>query len=929
MNIDSALSQLISPPRISLPNYNPVSKNILKHFSKFNNSFLTFDSVNLRFKVFKNLDAKNTRKTLVIYTHTIGSCGDEGLPILDACYDLGVSLCLYDSRGCGASENANVTFGEKESVDLLYLLFYCGIIDGFTEFVLWGRSIGTCAVIQLTAKLTWEQMTRQGAQPDGETRTWLSQFGKLNLQEEFCKFMEVNGLVYAHEFRFNIVGLVLDSPLKSVPSSVEKLVCQNIANFDLLGKLASNYVQKWIKDKIGVDIWMNQSINLVSKISYLACFICSKNDEIVMYQDSMELYSAYGSQTLGDVKRLVNTECRHKEKRPSEALKEALNLLVMDEGRKKRKYVFTVVAERPSGINFSIYESRKSESTIMTNFDATKDTLTMDPRGLFTNINMRKDILQNDFRPTTTQPNFPPMTPKERMAPPFGMQSNSGQKQATGFHNVNTQSVPNIPQRQGSAVNLQQKTIPVSEENTLLYPALIPSQIAAAPSNMTVPPDSFRKQSNPNNQLIQTQQFFDKKKAPVAEEIKTDRVSNKIGLNSGESFLTSQTGGGDGPKVNSAVNPNMQRQREMSTNLNRPQSNQMASAQARFSDLYAVKIQPFNGGAQFPQHQQQQQPQPQKNLVYGRQEEFQRPPSIPPQKEVNNLYKKNVFGGPPSAPKPQAYTSVPTSNNPSRPTSQNKTQPQPFKGPIIFGDSQESLYQRAANINPNAFNAQQQKPTVNAYDNIRKSKGNLFESIQNDVVRQPNKPTVDQRLLETAPNSSTQQFPSYPQGVDPRNGIRPPPLAPLAPLNPHMHQREQDPRIAVTLPPTPKVGSQKPGNFGQFSENESIARDNIQQLNSRMQEHKYHGQGADQNPERYQNIKPGYTQQPDLPMVNLIRQRTQGNNPYTSHQFNFQGRQASLTQTQFQQQGAPPQPLSYGVQPQQYGTSSLNYELRK
>lgn len=915
MNIDSALYQLISPPRISLPNYNPVSKNILKHFSLFENSFVSHDDVNIKFKVYKSLDAKSTRKTLVIYTHTIGSCGDEGLPILEACFDHGVSLCLYDSRGCGASDNANVTFGEKESIDLLYLLFYCGIVDGFTEFVLWGRSIGTCAVIQLTAKLTLEQMQRQLVQSDGETRAWMNQFRGINLQEELCKFMDLNGLVYAHEFRFNIVGLVLDSPLKSVPSSVEKLVCQNIANFDLLGKLASNYVQKWIKDKIGIDITMNQSINLAKKLSYLVCFICSKNDEIVMYQESMELYNAYGSQTLGDVKRLVMTECRHKEKRPVESLKEALHLLIMDEGRKKRKFVFTVLTERPSGINFSIYESRKSESTIMTNFDLAKEQTAMESKAKQTNLNMRKDGFYNDFKPVM-QNHVPPMTPKERIPPPMGIGTNSAQKQATGFHNVNTQSAPNIPQRQGSTVNLQQpKNAMIADQNHLLYPALIPNSMTNAPPNMPLPPDSFKKHQNESSQ-----QLFEKKKGPVAEEIKTDRVSNKIGQINGESFLTAQTGNTDGSKVNSAA----PKQREMSSNLQRPQSNQVSSAYGRHSDLQAVKIQPFNAGLNMPLSQQQPNAG-----VYGKNETFERPPSIHHQKEINNLYKKNVFGGPPSAPKPQMPTAVPTSNNPSRPTSQNKGQPQPFKGPVIFGDNQESLYQKAAAMNPTVFNTQQQRPVVNEYENQRKSRGNMFESVQNEVPRQQNKLMLDLRLLETAPNSAPQQYPAYPQGVDPRNGIRPPPLAPLAPINTYTHQKEQDPRMVVTMPSTPKVGNQRPIVFGQYSQNESIARDNIQQLNTRMQEHRAQGQPIDPNMQRAQNARSVYVPQAELPMVNMMRQRTQGNNAYSSQQFGIQNRQASLTQTQFQQQGTSPHPLVYGAQAQQFGTSSLNYEQQR
>ena len=135
MSIESSLNNLINPPKMKFPNYNPSSKSQLKNFSKFQNSFLSHDKTKIVFSLYKNLTRSNSQKTCIIYTHSHGSSSQEGLEILDSCGLFEMSLCVYDSRGCGDSGESPHTFGEKESIDLLYLMFYCAVMDGFSEFI--------------------------------------------------------------------------------------------------------------------------------------------------------------------------------------------------------------------------------------------------------------------------------------------------------------------------------------------------------------------------------------------------------------------------------------------------------------------------------------------------------------------------------------------------------------------------------------------------------------------------------------------------------------------------------------------------------------------------------------------------------------------------------------------------------------------------
>lgn len=101
----------------------------------------------------KKQQEKSQKWRLIIYTHSYGSNKSEGCDSLGCAAKFDFDLCIYDSRGSGNSMTSPITFGYKESLDLFYILLFCYIKYDYWEFVLWGRSIGCNAVLQLILEL--------------------------------------------------------------------------------------------------------------------------------------------------------------------------------------------------------------------------------------------------------------------------------------------------------------------------------------------------------------------------------------------------------------------------------------------------------------------------------------------------------------------------------------------------------------------------------------------------------------------------------------------------------------------------------------------------------------------------------------------------------------------------------------------------------
>ena len=71
----------------------------------------------------------------------------EGMKILNHLQNF--SLLVYDMNGQGNSNNDYITYGKKESINLLYILKEITISFKFKYFYLWGRNVGANTIINL------------------------------------------------------------------------------------------------------------------------------------------------------------------------------------------------------------------------------------------------------------------------------------------------------------------------------------------------------------------------------------------------------------------------------------------------------------------------------------------------------------------------------------------------------------------------------------------------------------------------------------------------------------------------------------------------------------------------------------------------------------------------------------------------------------
>jgi hypothetical protein len=511
--------------------------------------------------------------------------------------------------------------------------------------------------------------------------------------------MDLNGLVYAHEFRLSIEGIVLDSPLKSLSSSIENFVFQNIANFDFLGRLASGYVQKWIRDKIGVDITTSQNINLVRKLSNFAVFICSKNDETVLYNDSIELFKAYGSTTQSESKKVVHIECKHKEKRPPLEMGQALRLILNDPGRRKRRYLFKLAADRPSGINLSMYESRRSEVS------------TQDSSRFFFGHDFKPNLvaenkLQRDGKVgqgiQQTMPARPPQANAFlKSGPPVPLLKDSP---PSLFGKSDPQIVQTLPPRTVnplmSKYGLNGLQSSQGSDGFSRQQPKPPAPLPGLPRS-----DMFKKSPTSPVFIPANVLQFDKKRHPNDEEVQTarDKPVGGIGGVNTDSFLSDATGRGTQGKPEAVYPHTVHKMRDHSSNIQRQNGGEGPKPVGRFSEQQSAAIVHFNHSSHT-------------RLPPTRTEAEKRNPSALPAKDYNNLYVRQ----PPTPTNHGSLVNPFHDSSPPKPLHRAPSLPQP--GPIPPPTS--SLGPQGDNFRPSSHQSDHQmygkKPTPpsNYFDNM-------------------------------------------------------------------------------------------------------------------------------------------------------------------------------------------------------------------
>lgn len=88
----------------------------------------------------------------MIYNHCFSGNRLEGVTLLEF-IEPGCSLLVYDIRGAGNNESKYVTLGLRESFDLDRILSHLMKAETYSQYVLWGRSMGAVTIIHYLHQL--------------------------------------------------------------------------------------------------------------------------------------------------------------------------------------------------------------------------------------------------------------------------------------------------------------------------------------------------------------------------------------------------------------------------------------------------------------------------------------------------------------------------------------------------------------------------------------------------------------------------------------------------------------------------------------------------------------------------------------------------------------------------------------------------------
>lgn len=361
---DKMLEKIITPPRTNSKNNYFDQKN---HFDSFNIhefNLITFDRIVLPVIYFQHKSC-NSFTTTIVYSHSFGSCKYEGMSYLHDCKDLGLNYCIYDSRGCGASSEGPISFGFNEKVDLLFVLLKLNFDFKCGNFLLWGRSIGCNAVLQLYQTLIshesqflnalYQKQYMRQVQRD-KTQAYKIRLEKPKMLPEnhnkfislfFQKFLynnigkEIYNKYTEYNIGFRIEGLILDSPY----TSFEDYFQDNVRRFvpQLPSFLVSPvflYLKTWLNSRLKVDLSQKQNIDIIQVVNINTLFIVSDQDEMIPEPRFKSFGHNFASKVIKkNLPIMRNVGQKHGSKRNSSFIRESLEIVLKNRSN-LRTYFF-------------------------------------------------------------------------------------------------------------------------------------------------------------------------------------------------------------------------------------------------------------------------------------------------------------------------------------------------------------------------------------------------------------------------------------------------------------------------------------------------------------------------------------------------------------------------------------------------------------
>ena len=270
----------------------------------------------------------------IVYSHSLGSNRSEGRSLVPLSEHKKFNLCLYDSRASGLSQGENITFGQREKNDLLFILVFLNRTLFMRKVMLWGRSIGCNCVLQLIyAIFTHEpsSLKSRGMSINflakeclikNQTRTINDDIEDKNnyIRTLMFSFISRNPkyITPSGSSSFTVICIILDSPYQSIST----FVSDNIKNYSygvqlIVGKLLLELFQDFCVKKFKVDPSAQQNEVLVPVIDLATLFIYSSDDNLIPKSRFLSLINKFSSKKKKSRALSLEIEEGHSQRRSS------------------------------------------------------------------------------------------------------------------------------------------------------------------------------------------------------------------------------------------------------------------------------------------------------------------------------------------------------------------------------------------------------------------------------------------------------------------------------------------------------------------------------------------------------------------------------------------------------------------------------------
>ena len=201
----------------------------------------------------------------VIYVHANSSSRVEGINIKNYLLKKNINVCTFDFEGSGYSEGEYISLGFHEKFQLKNVIDFIENYPGVGEIGLWGRSMGAAT-----------------------------------------------SLIYASIDK-RIKAIVVDSPFTDFRRVAKEMCLAQVSIPGFLIEGAISIIGKSVYKKNKMKINEIKPIEAVKKCDIPVLFIHAKDDELVNFQHTLDLYNNYR----GISKQIKEVNGGHNGKRPS------------------------------------------------------------------------------------------------------------------------------------------------------------------------------------------------------------------------------------------------------------------------------------------------------------------------------------------------------------------------------------------------------------------------------------------------------------------------------------------------------------------------------------------------------------------------------------------------------------------------------------